>query len=108
LAVSLMDVNKDEHHQGAGSNLLTAETRPGEAAVPHSVAIVGLGPKGFYCLERLLAEFNARPLRRPLHVHVFNRSAHFGASHVYDPEQPEYILVNIAVGEIDLWAAEDP
>jgi hypothetical protein len=75
---------------------------------PHSVAIIGLGPKGLYCLERLLAEFNARPLRRPLHINVFNRSAKFGASPIYDPEQPEYILVNISVGEIDLWTAEDP
>ena len=74
----------------------------------HSVAIVGLGPKGLYCLERLLAEFNARPLEHPLHINIFNRSAHFGASPIYDPEQPEYILVNISVGEIDLWTAEDP
>lgn len=74
----------------------------------HTVAIVGLGPKGLYCLERLLAEFNARPLRRPLRLHLFNRSANFGASPIYDPAQPEYILVNISVGEIDLWSAEDP
>ncbi len=74
----------------------------------HSVAIVGLGPKGLYCLERLLAEFNARPLRHSLNIHVFNRIAHFGASPIYDPDQPEYILVNISVGEIDLWTAEDP
>ena len=72
------------------------------------MAIVGLGPKGLYCLERLLAEVNARPLRRALHIHLFNRSAHFGAGPVYDPEQPEYILVNVSVGEIDLWTAEEP
>lgn len=74
----------------------------------HSVAIIGLGPKGLYCLERLLAEVDARPLDHPLHVYVFNRSATFGASPIYDPEQPDYILVNISVGEIDLWAAGDP
>jgi hypothetical protein len=74
----------------------------------HSVAIVGLGPKGLYCLERLLAEFNARPLLYPLHLHLFNRSAHFGTSPIYDPAQPDYILVNISVGEIDLWSVEDP
>ena len=62
----------------------------------HAVAIVGLGPKGLYCLERLLSEFYARPLKQPLHVHVFNRSATFGASPVYDPQQPDYILVNIS------------
>lgn len=79
-----------------------------EMRIGHSVAIVGLGPKGLYCLERLLAEFNARPLRDALNIHVFNRSAHFGASPIYDPGQPEYILVNVSVGEIDLWTDEEP
>jgi hypothetical protein len=82
--------------------------QPSETPGAHSVAIVGLGPKGLYCLERLLAEAGARPLVRPLHVNLFNRSAHFGASPIYDPDQPEYILVNISVGEIDLWKADDP
>ena len=84
--------------------LQTSETPPRS----HSVAIVGVGPKGLYCLERLLAECNARPLATPLHIHLFNRSAHFGASPIYDPAQPDYILVNISVGEIDLWAVDDP
>jgi FAD-NAD(P)-binding len=74
----------------------------------HAVAIIGLGPKGFCCLERLLAEFIVCPLDRPLYIHIFNRSATFGASPIYDPALPEYILVNISVGEIDLWTAEDP
>lgn len=84
------------------------ETPSNQIRHPHTVAIIGLGPKGFYCLERLLAEFNARPLDRPLQIHVFNRSKNFGTSPIYDPEQPEYILVNISVGEIDLWTAEEP
>jgi len=79
-----------------------------EIPITHSVAIVGLGPKGLYCLERLLAEFNARPLQHALHIHLFNRSSHFGASPIYDPDQPEYILVNISVGEIDLWDVTAP
>ncbi len=87
---------------------MTLGSPPNEMQRAHSVAIIGLGPKGLYCLERLLAEFNARPLRRPLHINIFNRSAKFGASPIYDPEQPEYILVNLSVGEIDLWTAEDP
>jgi hypothetical protein len=99
--MSITGIEGDELSTGKKSG----ETPP---ARTHSVAIVGLGPKGFYCLERLLAEAHARPLKHPLHIHVFNRSAHFGASHVYDPAQPEYILVNISVGEIDLWAADDP
>jgi FAD-NAD(P)-binding len=87
---------------------LTTGIPTSEMPRAHSVAIVGLGPKGLYCLERLLAEFNARPLRHPLHINLFNRSAHFGASPIYDPAQPDYILVNISVGEIDLWSVEDP
>lgn len=79
-----------------------------EIPITHSVAIVGLGPKGLYCLERLLAEFNARPLQHGLHIHVFNGSRHFGASPIYDPDQPEYILVNISIGEIDLWDVTEP
>jgi FAD-NAD(P)-binding len=87
---------------------LTGGIETSETPRPHTVAIVGLGPKGLYCLERLLAEFDARPLAHPLHLHLFNRSAHFGASPIYDPAQPDYILVNISVGEIDLWAVDDP
>jgi hypothetical protein len=79
-----------------------------EIPITHSVAIIGLGPKGLYCLERLLAEFNALPLRHGLDIHIFNRSSHFGASPIYDPAQPEYILVNISVGEIDLWDVTEP
>ena len=79
-----------------------------EIAIDHSVTIVGLGPKGLYCLERLLAEVNAQPLRGELRIHIFNRSPYFGASPIYDPEQPEYILVNVSVGEIDLWSATGP
>jgi hypothetical protein len=74
----------------------------------HSVAIVGVGPKGLYCLERLLAEVNARPLLCGLEIHLFNRSSYFGASPVYDPEQPDNILVNVSVGEVDVWSATDP
>lgn len=87
---------------------MTLENHSNHTSGAHSVAIVGLGPKGLYCLERLLAEFHAHPLRRGLHVHIFNRSAHFGVSPIYDPDQPEYILVNISVGELDLWTATDP
>src|SRR5436190_960788 len=87
---------------------MTVGIQSSEIERAHSVAIIGLGPKGLYCLERLLAEFKARPLRRGLEVHIFNRTAHFGASPIYDPEQPEYILVNVSVGEIDLWTEKEP
>ncbi|HEX7136442.1 MAG TPA: FAD/NAD(P)-binding protein [Vicinamibacterales bacterium] len=71
----------------------------------HTVAIIGLGPKGLYCLERLCAEYAASPLPEPLVVHIFDRA---DCSPIYDTTQPDHILVNVAVGEIDLWDAVDP
>ncbi|MEO7196406.1 MAG: FAD/NAD(P)-binding protein [Pseudonocardiaceae bacterium] len=73
-----------------------------------TVAIIGLGPKGLYGLERLVAEFGAHPLAVGLRVAAFNRSEYFGSSPVYDPEQPDCILLNISVDEIDLWDVNDP
>ncbi|HEX2053882.1 MAG TPA: FAD/NAD(P)-binding protein, partial [Actinomycetota bacterium] len=69
---------------------------------------MGLGPKGLYCLERLLAHYYAAPTSRRLHVDVFNRTGLFGASPIYDPELPDYLIVNIKVGEIDIWDSRDP
>ena len=99
---------KNSWHVSGNKIELTPGIQPSEMPRDHSLAIVGVGPKGLYCLERLLAEVNAHPLRRPLQIHLFNRSTYFGASPIYDPEQPEYILVNVSVGEIDLWTATDP
>jgi uncharacterized NAD(P)/FAD-binding protein YdhS len=71
---------------------------------PYTVAIIGLGPKGLYCLERLCAEHAANPVDE-LVVHIFDREQ---CSPIYDTTQPDHILVNVAVGEIDLWGATDP
>ncbi|HEV8432086.1 MAG TPA: FAD/NAD(P)-binding protein [Thermoanaerobaculia bacterium] len=70
-----------------------------------TVAIVGLGPKGLHCLERLCAEYAAGPAGEPLVVHVFDREE---CSPIYDTTQPDHIIVNVAVGEIDFWDAVDP
>ncbi len=91
---------------GRPDRVVAASGRP-EPRTP-TVAIVGLGPKGLYSLERLVAEFGAHPLDTGLLVVAFNRSGYFGASPIYDPDQPDYILLNISIGEIDLWNADDP
>ena len=70
-----------------------------------TVAIIGLGPKGLHCLERLCAEYAAGSLEAPLVVHVFDREQ---CSPIYDTTQPDHIIVNVAVGEIDMWDAVDP
>jgi hypothetical protein len=70
------------------------------------VAIVGIGPKGLYCLEALVAEFSKQPLRTGLQVAIFNKSSHFGVSPIYDTDQPSYLLSNIRAKEINLWDSD--
>jgi hypothetical protein len=70
------------------------------------VAIVGLGPRGLYCLEALIAEFSAHPLAAGLQVAIFNKSSDFGISPIYDPRQPPYLLSNIRAKELDLWDSD--
>lgn len=72
-----------------------------------TVAIVGLGPKGLYCLEALLNEFCTRPLSGGLHIALFNQSPYFGTSPVYDVEQPDYLLLISTAGELDVWSSSD-
>lgn len=73
-----------------------------------AIAIVGLGPKGLHSLERLLAGLAAAPPPVPVVVHAINRSAEFGVSPVYATDQPDYIVTNNSVADIDTWGDDDP
>lgn len=59
-----------------------------------NIAIIGLGPKGLYGLERLLACIRSTTVQREVHIHLFNESRSFGAGWVYKTDQPEYLLMN--------------
>lgn len=72
------------------------------------IAIIGGGPKGMYGLERLVAQLNAHPVSTPIEIHVFNRIDHFGSGEIYNPEQPDYLLINYAIGNINMWIDEEP
>lgn len=72
------------------------------------VAIVGLGPKGLFALERLLAHLGTRESSSPVEVHLFHKEGRFGVSPVYAEDQPDYIILNVAVGEVDAWGADEP
>jgi len=68
------------------------------------LAVIGLGPKGLYCLERLTIELlRLRPDPRP-QVHVFEPHPVPGAGPVYDPTQPWFLRLNYANGNIDVWS----
>lgn len=72
------------------------------------ISIIGGGPKGMYGFERLAAQFKAHPVRRSVEIHIYNKSAHFGAGQIYNPAQPDYLLINNPIGDINMWIDESP
>ncbi len=65
------------------------------------VAIVGAGPRGLYALERLLSHAARRDV--PLEVDVYDPTPTPGAGPVYAPDQPRYLRMNFAAGQVDAW-----
>jgi uncharacterized NAD(P)/FAD-binding protein YdhS len=78
---------------------------PGRDA-PLRVAIVGLGPKGLFALERLLDRARTGTLARAIEVEAFEPCETPGAGPVYDPEQPGYLRMNFSAGRVDAWPAD--
>ncbi len=72
------------------------------------IAIVGLGPKGLYGLERLLANLTQVENPIPVEIHLFNKSDSFGAGDIYNPTQPAYLKMNYVNGYINMWPEQDP
>lgn len=72
------------------------------------IAIIGGGPKGMYGFERLAAQFCSHPVDCDIEIHVYNKSAHFGAGDIYRLDQPDYLLINNPIGDINMWIDEQP
>ena len=89
-----------------------SDTPPAVAIVPRisddeprglRVAIVGVGPKGLFALERLLDHARASNGRARLEIDLFEPHPVPGAGPVYDPGQPEYLRMNFAAGQLNMW-----
>lgn len=72
------------------------------------IGIIGLGPKGLYALERLLANLAQVDLPYSVEIHLFNKSNSFGAGDIYNPAQPKYLLMNYVNGFINMWTEQSP
>lgn len=72
-------------------------------SAPLRVAIVGLGPKGLFALERLLDHASALTAGAGVTVDVFEPHRAPGAGPNYDPSQPAYLRMNIAAPHLDMW-----
>ena len=72
------------------------------------IAIVGAGPKGFGCLERLAVELGRHPDPPQLRVTLHDPAGHPGAGPVYDPGQPDHLLMNVTARHVDVWSRDVP
>ena len=85
-----------------------AGDRRGTCGSPLRVAIAGLGPKGLFALERLLDHARSLESAMRMQIDVFEPHPVPGAGPIYDPAQPEYLRMNFAAGQIDMWWPEEP
>ncbi|QDT88735.1 FAD/NAD(P)-binding protein [Gimesia algae] len=73
------------------------------ASAPFKIAIVGCGPKGMYCLERLAYELARSRQQSEVQITVFEPAPFPGAGAVYHPRQPHYLRMNFASELINVW-----
>lgn len=76
--------------------------------LPFRIAIVGVGPKGLYGFERILAQLKANPVHEPVEIHLFNKTRYMGSGDVYRSDQPKYLLMNFSNAHINMWSGESP
>ena len=69
------------------------------------IAILGLGPKGLFALERLV--HHAACEGAALEVDAYETHDEPGAGPVYDTSQPEYLRMNLAADRLDLWSGDN-
>ena len=68
-------------------------------AEPHTIAVVGVGPRGTYALERLAAILEATPDPPRLRVHLVEPNE-LGPGVVYSTSQPNTFLMNTIAAQI--------
>ena len=75
---------------------------------PYKIAIVGLGPKGLYALERLLSQIKYHSRDISFEINIYEKSGFPGAGFIYQPNQPDYLLMNYSNRKINAWVDEVP
>lgn len=67
------------------------------------LAIIGLGPKGLFALERLVHHVVERGVGTKIELDVYEPNPVPGAGPVYDPDQPAYLRMNFRAEQVNLW-----
>ncbi|WP_417375778.1 FAD/NAD(P)-binding protein [Gimesia maris] len=73
------------------------------AFAPFKIAVVGCGPKGMYCLERLAYELARSRQQSEVHITIYEPAPFPGAGFVYHPRQPHHLRMNFASEFINVW-----
>lgn len=71
----------------------------------HSIAIIGVGPRGIYAIDFLTRMLSAYPLDERVDVHLVE-PCEFGPGTVYRTTQPEYLLMNTISSQVTAFADE--
>jgi uncharacterized NAD(P)/FAD-binding protein YdhS len=71
----------------------------------HSIAIIGVGPRGVYAIDFLTRMLSAYPLEERVDVHLVE-PCEFGPGAVYRTTQPEYLLMNTIASQVTAFADE--
>ncbi|REG90693.1 FAD/NAD(P)-binding protein [Algoriphagus antarcticus] len=72
-----------------------------------SVAIIGTGPKGLYSLAALQHKLSQEKSAIPIEVHLFNSHPYIASGPNYSPDQPDFLLINYPVENINAWKEEE-
>lgn len=72
------------------------------------IAVIGCGPRGMYCLERLAAAIRRTPPRRPVEVTIYDQTDQLGAGPVYSAQSPLFLRMNFASRQVDVRPSDDP
>jgi uncharacterized NAD(P)/FAD-binding protein YdhS len=70
-----------------------------------NIAIIGVGPRGTYAFERLIAFLSDANLTREVKIHLIEPSQ-FAAGVVYNTNQPNYLLMNTVSSQITAFPDE--
>ncbi|MEZ6091736.1 MAG: FAD/NAD(P)-binding protein [Pirellulaceae bacterium] len=60
------------------------------------LALIGCGPRGMYCLERLTHVLETHPTSRRVRVDIYEPAPYPGAGNIYDLRQPAYLRMNFS------------
>ncbi|MCH7401112.1 FAD/NAD(P)-binding protein [Belliella kenyensis] len=91
------------------SNLMLTDrnTRNDHQKTSLRIAIIGGGPRGVYTIERLASVWNSKNTGRSLEIVCFNKTHEFGSGPNFSPSQPDFLLMNNPIGQVDFWTNEE-